>query len=179
MCVCLYWVCDVCMCKGHNRHNYLCLRGPVGRGWRSGCLWEAEFNNGSTTGFVCTEQRADKCQLLLTIYTPLDTLAHVHGRTQKCTHSIAGPIGPPCLFFFSIKHTQTHGIFTVHQCISVNQYKRERWESPCEHITLTEIWTLTHPSSPAVWEHNNWERQTERWRSEGLSYTLPVTCLIT
>ncbi len=173
-------VCVVCVCKGHNRHNYLCLRGPVRGGGRRG---EAEFNNGSTTGFVCTEQRADKCRLLLTIYTLLHTPAHVH-ITQRRTHSVAGAL--PCLFSLCvpIKRTHTHSdthtcsmsMFTVYQCISVNQCKRERRESPCEHITLTEIWPLSHPSSQAVCEREEESRGSLVWIHTVASIRLQENC---
>ena len=160
-------------------------RGTIGiiiSAWEAQFFWvgggsrgEAEFNNGSTTGFVCTEQRADKCRLLLTIYTLLRTPAHVHV-TQKHTHSAVALL--PCLFFplcLRQTHTHTHthtcstSMFTEHQCISVNQCKRERWESPCEHITLTEIWPLSHPSTLARWEYINWETEG-RGRVEEVSF---------
>jgi len=125
--------------------------GGVGvGGWHR----EAEFNNGSTTGFVCAEQRADKCRLLLTIYTLLHTPAP--GHRNVCTRTLLPSLSRAFFLFVSCTHTHTHthtcsmSMFTVHQCISVNQCKRERWGSPCKHITLTEIWPLSHSSSQAV-----------------------------
>lgn len=130
---------------------------------------EAEFNNGSTTGFVCTEQRADKCRLLLTIYTLLHTPAPVHV-TQKCTHAAA--VALQCLFSLCVSittlrlaHTHTH-VFTVHQCISVNQCKRERWGSPCKHITLTGIWPLSSlfkAGCVRMYQRRESERVLEVW----------------
>lgn len=77
-------------------------------------------------------------------------------RRRRLLHSSTPPL-LPCLFFLlaspsnthrlTLSHTCSTSVFTVHQCISVNQQKRERWESPCEHVTLTEIWPLSHPSS--------------------------------
>lgn len=161
----------------------VCAIGTIGiiiSAWEAqlrGGSVEAEFNNGPTMGFVCTEQRADKCRLLLTIYTLLHTPAHVH-LTQTCTHSYRHrhlfplPFISLCLYHTHsstevhvhtqrLTHTCCMSMFTVHQCISVTQCKRERWESPCEHITLTEIWPLSHPPSQTVWE--NWERVGEVW----------------
>lgn len=84
-------------------------------------------------GFVRTEQRADKCRLLLTIYTPLHTPAHVRV-TQKCTRFAAVA---PLVHFASPPSSvlrpmcaRTHAGRACFQCISVNQCKRERWEKP-------------------------------------------------
>lgn len=121
-------------------------------GWHG----EAEFNNGPTTGFVCTEQRADKCRLLLSIYTLLHSPAHVH-LTQKCTHSDASAVALVC-FFASLSpsktHRLTHSYRHTHaacvclQCISVSVSLRVRgndrkapastsvWQKPGHYVTL-------------------------------------------
>lgn len=106
-------------------------------------------------GFVCAEQRADKCRLLLTIYTLLHTPAHVRV-TQKCARSAAvAPLVPFAPARASIHRTpdmrvrtcvraQDEHAYSISVSISV---KGRDGKNPCEHITLTEIWPLSHPSS--------------------------------
>lgn len=141
-------------------------------GWLEGWHGEAEFNNGPTTGFVCTEQRADKCRLLLSIYTLLHSPAHVH-LTQKCTHSDALAVALVC-FFASLSpsktHRLTHSYRHTHaaclclQCISVSVSLRVRgndrkapvstsvWQKPGHYVTL----------QARLWEYRNWGREEAR-----------------
>lgn len=89
-------------------------------------------------GFVYSERRADKCRLLLTIYTLLHTPAHVrvmHNCTRPIAPLVHFALPPPsihlscCGLTLANVRAHTHTGDCV-QCISVNQWKRERWEKP-------------------------------------------------
>lgn len=122
-----------------------------------GVAWGVEEGGGterrSSTmaqprGFVCAEQRADKCRLLLTIYTLLHTPARA---TSKCTRRALSLLSCtllllrcPAIHRTSDTSAQDENAYSVSVSISV---RGRDGKNPCEHITLTEIWPLSHPAS--------------------------------
>lgn len=80
MCLCVCVSVSAC-CKGHNRHNYLCLRSPFGRGWGGG--WRDGMERRSSTmaqpQALCVQSRG------LTSVGCYWVFTHYYTRLLTCT----------------------------------------------------------------------------------------------
>lgn len=158
-CVC------VCVCKGYNRHNYLCLRGPVMGGlvWRGGvqqwphhglCVYRAEgWQVSAIIDYLHTATHACSRALNTEMYT---LYRHRH-------HS------PKPFFSFCVHlthtHTDTHAGWAFLQCISISvsisvkgrdgrtpASSHSLWQNPGPYLTLQARLCQDTTTGRLVWK---------------------------